>query len=198
MKTIIGITGPSGSGKTTLHAAAEKLGFFVINCDAVVHKLYEKDTTIKLLSSIFGEDILSQGKINRPTLAKKAFADKASTELLNKTVLPIIIEEIKVTIDNSGKDKILLDAPTLFESGADKMCCKTIGVLADRSVRMERIISRDNIEPSSAKNRMSAEKDEEFYLKNCDFVIFNNGSIDELIDSFEKILKDITGGINNG
>lgn len=198
MKTIIGLTGPSGSGKTSLYSSAKDSGFFVINCDEVAHKLYERDSVAELLSSVFGEDILQNGKVDRVALAKKVFAEKSSIELLNKTVLPLIIEEIKVKIDNSAQDKILLDAPTLFESGADKMCCKTVGVLADRSIRLERIILRDGIESEAAQRRISAEKSDDFYIQNCDFVIYNNGSTDELINNFEEVLKNILGGSNNG
>lgn len=197
MKFIIGLTGQSGSGKTTLYEKAIEMGFFVINCDEVVHSLYEKREMAELLAGVFSKEIIKDGKINRAALAQKAFSNKENTMLLNQTVLPVIIEEIKAIIDNSNSEKIMLDAPTLFESGADKLCNATIGVLADKKKRLERIISRDNIESKAADLRLSAEKSNDFYVENCDFVIYNETTIDELKSKFEGLLKSILGGSKN-
>ena len=38
---LIGLTGMSGAGKSTVAALFEKRGFRVIDCDALVHSLYE-------------------------------------------------------------------------------------------------------------------------------------------------------------
>lgn len=197
MKFIIGLTGQSGSGKTTLYEKAIEMGFFVINCDDVVHSLYEKNEVVELLAAVFSNEIVEFGKINRAKLAQKAFSSQENTLLLNQTILPVIIKEIKAIIDNSDSDKIMLDAPTLFESGADKLCNATIGVLADKGKRLERIISRDNIENKAAALRLSAEKSDDFYAENCDFVIYNETTIDELKTKFEGLLKSILGGSKN-
>ena len=85
----------------------------------------------------------------------------------------------------------MLDAPTLFESGLDAKCTATIGVLADRETRLERIKSRDNISEVEALTRINAGKTEDFYKKNADYIIYNNGDPLEFQKEFKDILSKI-------
>lgn len=191
MKFILGLTGQTGAGKSTAAKSATKLGFYVIDCDSVAHRVLETDEVKSALTVAFGENILEGGKINRKKLAAAAFQTSDKTELLNKTVLPFIVKKINALIENSGKEYILLDAPTLFESGADKICNKTLGIIADTDIRFRRIIERDNLTELQALSRINAGKPDDFYIEKCDFVITNNGNETEFINNFEKLLKDI-------
>lgn len=187
---MIGLTGPTGAGKSSLTAVAENLGYKVINCDKSARLAVEKGTDgLKALVKVFGEGILlPDGSLNRKELAKKAFATKENTELLNKTLLPFIVDLIR---DECDKEYILLDAPTLFESGINSECAFTIAVLADEKLRLERIKIRDSLTEEEAKLRISAGQTDDFYKENADFVICNNGDITVFTKEFEDILKEI-------
>ena len=186
MKKIVGLTGPTGSGKSSLTAVCENLGYTVINCDLVAREAVVKGSNgLNALVKAFGEDILdNDGSLNRGALAKKSFSTKENTELLNKTLLPFIVNLITDKIENC--DKVVLDAPTLFESGIDKICTKTIAVLADKNTRLARIMSRDSIDEQSALLRINAGKTDDFYKANADVVLHNNGEKQNLIDDFKK------------
>jgi len=173
-----------------LRRPAEDLGFKVIDCDALARVAVEKDRPGYLaLIDAFGEGILnSDGTINRKALAQKAFSTAQNTELLNKTLLPHIVELIKSEFD---RDRILLDAPTLFESGVNTMCNATVGVLAESEIRLERIMERDGIDKESALLRMNAGKPDGFYQKNADFIICNNGDAESFKNEFSEILNNI-------
>lgn len=185
---IIGLTGPTGAGKSSLKPIAEKLGYKVIDCDKTARQAVKQGTKgLIALVSTFGEDILlSDGSLNRKALAQKAFSTPQNTELLNKTLLPFITE---LVLKECEGDKILLDAPTLFESGLDAKCTATVGVLADRNTRLERIKSRDNISEPQALIRINAGKTDEFYKKNADHIIYNNGDPIEFQREFGVILS---------
>lgn len=187
---MIGLTGPTGAGKSSLTVVAENLGYKVIDCDKTARRAVEKGTDgLKALTKVFGEDILlPDGELNRKALAKKAFATKENTKLLNKTLLPFIVDLIKRECD---EEYILLDAPTLFESGINSECDATIAVLADVNLRLERIKNRDSITEEEAKLRISAGQTDDFYKENADFVICNNGDITVFTKEFEDILKEI-------
>ncbi len=187
---MIGLTGPTGAGKSSLTAVAENLGYKVIDCDKTARQAVKKGTDgLKALTKAFGEDILSSdGNLNRKALAKKAFATKENTGLLNETLLPFIVDLIR---DECDKEYILLDAPTLFESGLNSECASTIAVLADEETRLERICTRDSITEEEARLRINAGKSDEFYKENADFVIYNNGDITVFTREFEDILKEI-------
>ncbi len=187
---IVGLTGPTGAGKSSLSHIAENFGFKVIDCDILARKAVEKGTDgLKALVDAFGEDILSiDGNLNRKALAKKAFCSKENTELLNKTLLPFIIE---LVLNECDKDFILLDAPTLFESGLNEKCACTIAVLAELETRLSRICKRDGISKEAAILRINAGKTDEFYKQNADYVIYNNDDIELLEKEFSDILKTV-------
>ena len=193
MSIVIGLTGPTGSGKSSASRIAEDFGFQVIDCDKTAREATQKGTEgLKALVSVFGEEILlSDGNLNRKALAALAFKDKLSTDLLNKTILPYIAD---LVIKQASGRNTLLDAPTLFESGINKICNKTVAVLADKDIRLKRIIARDNLTLKEAEIRINAGKDEEFFKENADYVLYNNDDENAFLKRFSDILKEITGG----
>ena len=195
MSFILGLTGPTGSGKSSLKTKAEEFGFYVLDCDKTARKAAEKEECKEELRKAFGKDIFDEkGDLIRSLLAEKAFKTKEKTELLNRTIFPFITKLIKEEIKASGRTKILLDAPTLFESGMDSICGAVVAVLADKETRLKRIMSRDKIEKEAALIRLNAGKSDEFYKEKTPYVIYNNGEIDMLYKSFEDILNTIFGG----
>lgn len=190
LKTIIGLTGPTGAGKSSLRKTAEKCGFKVVDCDIIARKAVEKGTDgLKALVDEFGIAILNDDKtLNRKKLAEIAFSSTEKTEILNKTIFPFIIRLVEKEIDSS--DKVLLDAPTLFESGINEMCQKTVAVLAEPKIRLARIMERDFIDEKSALIRMNAGKSDDFYKENADFFLYNNGDFEQMITNFENIIKE--------
>lgn len=194
LKTVIGLTGPTGAGKTSACRVAEDMGYTVINCDKVAREATDDADCLKALSEAFGEDILTaDGRLDRKKLAKKAFISCDKTELLNKTVFPYITRLIEGKIENAETGKILLDAPTLYESGIDGICTAVVAIFADREVRFSRILSRDGIEESAATLRINAGKPDEFYKERANHIIYNNGGEQELAAEFTEILKRIGG-----
>lgn len=193
MRKTIGLTGPTGAGKSLLSSTAERLGFQVINCDLYARKAVEKGSEGLLrLAAVFGEEILNpDDTLNRKALAQKAFSSKENTELLNKMLLPYIVRLVNEGIKG---EKVLLDAPTLFESGIFKQCDFTVAVLADREIRLERITERDSISREDALLRINAGKDDEFYKRKSDYILYNNDDIKRLEAEFEYILNN--GGKN--
>ena len=195
MKNIIGLTGPSGAGKSSLKSVAENFGAAFIDCDKVVHKIFETDSDcIKAVATAFGEDTVENGKINRKVLGAKAFSTKENTELLNETVFPFVTYHILKEIETAKENTMVLDAPTLFESGIDEICSLTIAVLANRESRKDRILKRDNIDETAAELRLSAGQCDEFYLNKATKTIYNNNDVDTLKKEFENFLREFEGG----
>ncbi len=198
MKHIIGMTGPTGAGKSSVADTARTLGFKVIDCDTLARKAVEKGTQgLSAVVRAFGSDILNaDGTLNRKALAKAAFSSNDKTELLNKTLLPFIVELVNGQIGESNL--VLLDAPTLFESGADGICTDTFAVLSDPDIRKSRIMARDGITETEATLRMSAGKSDEFYKAKTANIIYNNGDISQFKANAKALLNNLTGGNKNG
>ena len=190
MSIVLGLTGPTGAGKSSVAAVCETLGIKHIDCDIIARKATEKGQDgLNAVVTVFGEDILNtDGTLNRKALAEKAFKNAESTEHLNKTLLPIIKKMVLKEIDC---EKVLLDAPTLFESGIDEICHKTVAVLSEKEIRLKRIIARDNITTEQALLRINAGKTDDFYKEKCDFVIYNNDDENTFKNDFINLLKEI-------
>lgn len=195
MSLIIGLTGPTGAGKSEASLIFKEYGFFTVDCDKVSKEVTKKNScVIKKLCEVFGQDILcSDNTLDRKRLARIAFSSKENTELLNRTVLPAVCEEIAEII--KGKDKVLLDAPTLFESGLDKICDKTVCVFANEDIRLKRITVRDSIEKQDALLRISAGKTEDFYKSRTDYFFLNNGDFETFKSQLTDVINNINGGI---
>ncbi|MCL2665779.1 MAG: pantetheine-phosphate adenylyltransferase, partial [Defluviitaleaceae bacterium] len=87
----------------------------------------------------------------------------------------------------------VIDAPLLFESGADADCDVTVAVLAEREKRIERITARDGISRERAEARVDAQKKDEYYIKSADHIVNSNG---EGLERAAASLKAKIFGIN--
>lgn len=190
---IIGLTGGTGTGKTSVSRYFESAGYDVIDYDLITREIYKKGSLCLLeIAEHFGSEILtSDGELDRRALGAIVFSDKKSLEKLNSIVYKYIIEYTEDIIENSKDKKLLLDAPTLFEAGLQNKCDKLIGVIAPKELRVERVMQRDNLERERVIDRINSQKDDDFYIKNCDYIINNNGSVSYMEAQVSDIIREI-------
>ncbi|MBQ6718701.1 MAG: dephospho-CoA kinase [Clostridia bacterium] len=190
MSFVIGLTGPTGAGKSTVTAVAESLGFKVVDCDRFARIAVEKGSDgLADIVQVFGGEMLNpDGTLNRAALAKAAFATPENTELLNKTLLPHIVKLINAEIN---QPRVLLDAPTLFESGADSLCDEIVVVLCDKKTRKKRIMERDGIDEAAADLRIKAGKPDEFYVEKSHNIVYNDCELSVFNLKIQKLLNKL-------
>ena len=85
----------------------------------------------------------------------------------------------------------MIDAPLLFESGIDIICDKTVAVVAEKDIRLGRIIIRDDLESDAAMQRMSVQNSADYYKSLADIIIENNGSLSELEELANQVADEI-------
>lgn len=177
---IIGITGQTGAGKSTVcNILSEKFNISVIDADLVAREVTNTAECRSLLKKEFGNDIEINGKLDRRKLAARAFESREKTDRLNQITHPMIIRKMLKTAKDltaDGVDKIIFDAPQLFESGLQSFCDYIVGFVADETIRKSRIMLRDGINEEVAEKRMKAGLSTEFFAQNCDIVIDCDGS----------------------
>jgi len=192
---VIGLTGQSGAGKTTVSQIFSENGFAVINADKVARKVMEKGSScLEKTCAVFGDVKDSDGNLDRKLLASIVFTDMDKKKEYEGIIFPYITEEIEREIsdaEKNGDEYILLDAPTLFESGTDSLCSVIVSVICDREVRLARIISRDGITHQQAENRLNSQHSDDFYILRSDYVIANDGTDDELSEKTRSVIKMI-------
>lgn len=195
---IIGLTGQSGAGKSTVSKAFGCKGVFVVNADSVAHEALKTEKCKESLRAAFGNGIFDEkGEVVRHALAKAAFSSQENTKKLNACTHPVITELTLSTfkeLEAKGEKAVLLDAPTLFESGLDRICSVIVSVISDKNLRAERIMKRDGLTLDEAMLRLNAQHSDEFYTDKSDYVIENNGSEEELLKKADKLCEEILNG----
>ncbi len=195
---VLGLTGPSGAGKGELaRRLRDAHGFAWIDTDAVYHALTSTPSPcLDELKDAFGEGVIKNGALDRPALAAIVFAAGAGDKLLllnsitHKHVLAESAQQIELARQNGARGAIV-DAPLLFEAGADALCTHTAAVLADKDVRLCRIMARDNLSMDAAQKRLNAQKPDAFYREKADFTIYNNGTADALNAQADALAKEL-------
>ncbi|MBE6893852.1 MAG: dephospho-CoA kinase [Ruminococcaceae bacterium] len=196
MANIIGLTGQTGAGKSSVREILQKKGAAVIDADTVAHDITDNNVNcIYDIVNHFSCLVLNEkGKINRKALGKRVFSDKKELLALNKIIFPYILEAIEHEVLGyiaKGAENIVIDGATVIESGCGKMCDVLVSVVAEEETRLTRIIKRDGITKADAERRVSAQKPEEFYTENSDFVIRNDSTPAELERSVNSVLKNM-------
>ena len=192
---VIGLTGQSGSGKTLVSDYLADCGYSVINADLVARAVTIRGSECnKKLYELFPGCVNDELELDRRKLGSIVFADREKLDLLNATIFPYINELIEDEIrqfKSQGSSLVILDAPTLFEAGADKYCDLIISVVSDDNIRQQRIALRDNLDENQIKDRFSSQKKKCFYVKNSDYVLENNSTKEALLSQAKQLMDSI-------
>ncbi|MGN0656216.1 MAG: dephospho-CoA kinase [Ruminiclostridium sp.] len=193
---IVGLTGMSGAGKTTACEAFREAGFAVIDCDRAAREVVEKGRpALKVIVSAFSPEILnSDGTLNRRKFGNIIFSDSEKRQLLNGIIYPYISYTIISEICGflgGGEKHILVDAPTLFESGTDSLCDLVVSVVANEKLCLSRIMFRDSLTDEQAKNRLSSQYPADFYREKSAYCVENTGTQEQLREKILAIAAEI-------
>ena len=193
---VVGLAGPSGAGKSTVGDFLKQGGCSVLNCDSLTRspQVYSPDC-IEELRAAFGEDVAPGGKLYRKELARRAFATQEGRKRLGEITFPRILKQVRQVVESAreaGAPILVLDAPTLFESGLDSICARIVVVTAAREERLSRVMDRDNLSREQAEIRFSAQQDEDFYESRADYVIENSREPGCRLAA-EAVLADLKG-----
>ena len=191
---IIGITGGTGCGKTTALNELERRGALLIDCDAVYHRMLETDRPMLDEIEKYFPGAVVDGKLDRKALGAVVFTDDEALRDLNIITHRHINLEIRRILREhamNGGTLAAIDAIELFSSGLAKRCTATIGVIADREVRIDRIMRRDGISREYAMMRLNAQRPNEYFIQKCSHVLENNGSQEEFIEKCRKTFEEV-------
>lgn len=193
---VIGLTGPSGAGKSYVASLLEQYGLPRIDADAIYHALLAPPSPcLDELTEHFGAQILSpDGTLNRSVLGQIVFHDPAKLASLNEISHRYVMAEIRRRLEQLRRESFraaVIDAPQLFEAGAERDCNIVISVLADTDVRLRRIMQRDGIDQNTALARMNAQKSDTFFRTHSDYVIENNDTPEHIFPEIRRILTEM-------
>lgn len=181
---LIGLTGSIGSGKSAVADIFEKNGIPVLRADQIAKELMTGDgDMIAAITGLFGDEAYRDGELNRAYLAGRIFSDQEKLRRMNAIVHPRTIVEQGVRAQmlfNEGFPVVACEAALIFESGGEGRFDYIVVVDADRDVRLRRAAERDGTGIDEAARRDDAQIPAERKVELADFVIRNNGTLDEL------------------
>jgi dephospho-CoA kinase len=171
----IGITGGIGSGKSMVAKVFEHLGIPVYKADTAAKSLMNEDPALRTaITSLFGPEAYQNGQLNRSYISSLVFNDRAKLDALNAIVHPATIQYGKDWMNRQSAPYVLKEAALIFESGTQDELDYVIGVSAPLSLRIHRVMQRDQITREQVLQRMGNQLDESLKMKLCDFVIVND------------------------
>ena len=190
MRKVIGLTGSIASGKSTVSAKLKELGYYVIDCDDIGHRILKKARVgYYPVVAEFGEEILdSIGHIDRKKLGQIIFNDKSKKEKLNQILHPIIKDLVKKEIDAYYHGLIFLDCPLLFETDFHELCDETVVVYVNMDTQIHRLMARDGITFPEALKKIYAQMSMDEKLELADYVIDNCHSLGDLDWQIKQLL----------
>ncbi len=194
---IVGLTGGVASGKTVVSQVLKEEGVYIIDADQIAKELVQphKPAWNELIRA-FGKEILQEdGSIHRKKLADKVFANPKQRKILNQILHPRIKEEMdRRTKEIGQKDPraiVVMDAPLLVELGEHHEMNKLIVVTTTQTQQIERLKDRDGTNPEEALRILSSQMPVEEKAKLADFVIRNEGSLEETRKRAREVLKEL-------
>lgn len=189
----IGLTGGIGSGKSYIAGVLEKMGYPVYYSDARAKVLTDTHPEIRTgLISRFGDQIYSEGILNRKELAAHIFNSEPDRIFVNQLIHPVVRADFDRWCSAQDSSLVFNEAAILFETGAYQQFDATLLVVAPHDVRIERIITRDRCTVEQAEARIQSQWSDEQKIVRATALVNNDGSaaiLPQLELAIDKILS---------
>ena len=189
---VLGITGGSGSGKSQVCKLLASMGAYIIDADEIGHQITSREDVLREIEVAFGRGVIREdGTLDRKALGEKVFTSKEALETLNIITHKKIYDEIERMLAESNSEIVAIDAAILKTTRIRSLCDFIVAVVAPQNQRVRRIIQRDHLTEESALNRINSQPTDAQYAHGVDFVILNNGNVENLNRRVIEIFQTI-------
>ncbi|NLV98998.1 MAG: dephospho-CoA kinase [Clostridiaceae bacterium] len=190
---VLGITGGIGTGKTTVASIVKAAGIPVLDADKISHELTNNPgPTLDKIFSIFGEELKNEaGTLDREKMADLVFQNKRALDQLENIVHEDVINHIVSELDEAARKKlrvIALDVPIPVKFGFLDRSDLVWVVSCAEEKRIQRLMRR-GLSREDAERRLTVQMTDEEYQSIADYVIDNNGSLEDLYQKVRCQLK---------
>ncbi|MEE0509716.1 MAG: dephospho-CoA kinase [Peptococcaceae bacterium] len=191
---IIGITGGIASGKTAVSDYVKKLGYPVIDADELSREIMEPGSSVlDEVRMTFGEAVFqADGSLNRQALGRFVFSDREARQKLDAITHPAIARLAQKRFSEHQHDALVFFVvPLLYESGMDRYCDTVWLVHVDDTLREKRLMARDKIDVTYARQKMASQMTEIERLAHRPEVIRNDGDLEQLHKQVRVLIKKL-------
>jgi dephospho-CoA kinase len=189
----VGLTGGIGAGKSTVADLFSKRGAVVIRSDELARQVVEPETPgFRQVISRFGNEIVNdKGSIDRAKLAQVVFNDDVALKDLENIVHPLVRERTNQLMGEQTSETIIVnEIPLLLEKKMESLFEFLVIVISNEKNRLERL-SQKGVSEDQAKARMAKQVNDQDRKAAADFLIVNDGNLDQLEADVEKIWQTL-------
>jgi dephospho-CoA kinase len=193
---LVGLTGGIGSGKSTVARLLEKRGAVVFDADLLAREAVEPGTPgHAAVIERFGADVLAPGgELDREALASIVFADPAARRDLEQ-IVPPEVRRLFAEGSEAYRDTdrvVVFSAPLLVETGMHTAFEILVVVSATVATQIERLMRQRGMSEASIRARIDAQAPLEDKAAAADFIVDNEGTLDELESQVERLWTDLS------
>ncbi len=191
---VYGLTGGIGSGKSTVAALLEEYGIPVVSADELSRLVVAKGSDgLAAVVDTFGSELLAAtGELDRRKMATIVFRDPHKRRLLEAILHPRIrerFEQVLAALEQAGHKVCVYEVPLLFEKNLQGDMKAVVLVTAREAVRIARVRLRDDVSEDEVRGRLRAQMDEQDKRSRADYVVENDGDMDDLHREVEFMIS---------
>jgi len=193
---LVGLTGGIASGKRTVAKILQSLGAAIVNADDLAREVVEPGHEAwKEIVAAFGADILqSDQTLDRQKLRTLIFNQPEARKRLESIIHPrvrALAEERIRQYAAAGYPVVIYEVPLLFEGNLQEWLRPVILVACDVETQTARLQNRDHLTAADAEKHIAAQMSLKDKRRLADYVIENNGSLEDLERQTRQILEEL-------
>ncbi|MGE5061195.1 MAG: dephospho-CoA kinase [Betaproteobacteria bacterium] len=193
---LVGLTGGIASGKSTVAKILQSLGAAIVNADDLAREVVEPGHEAwKEIVASFGADILqSDQSLDRQKLRTLIFNQPEARKRLESIIHPrvrALAEERIRQYAAAGYPVVIYEVPLLFEGNLQEWLRPVILVACDVKTQTARLQKRDHLTAADAEKHIAAQMSLKDKRRLADYVIENNGSLEDLERQTRQILEEL-------
>ena len=186
----IGITGGIGSGKSYVCRLLEQRGYAVYDCDSAAKRLIRSSPFIRRrITDLIGPETYFRESgeyiLNKKAVAEFLLKSEDNARAIDRIVHPAVFHDFI----ESGME--WMESAIIYESGIYRLVDRVIVVTAPEELRIQRVMTRDEISREKVLEWMSRQLPQEEVRQRADFEIVNDGLAD-LNRQLDDIIKEIS------
>ena len=189
---VVALTGGIGAGKSTAARYFAELGALVIDADQLARIAIERGSEgFGEVILRFGEEITTNGDIDRRKLAELIFSDSQARTDLEAIIHPRVQALFAEAVEDLSENQILIyEIPILVETGAAEKFDYVITVESDQDLRVSRLLKK-GLYISQIDKRMATQASSQAREAIADSVIRNYGDEDSLLRQVENLWEGV-------
>ena len=193
---LVGLTGGIASGKSTVAKILQQLGAAIVNADVLAREVVEPGQAAwNEIVTAFGRDVLQPDQtLDRQKLRAIIFNKPDARKTLEAIIHPRVraLAEQRIREHGAAGDAVVVyEVPLLFEGNLNEWLRPVILVACDFDIQRQRLEQRDQLDRAAAQKHIDAQMSLEEKRRLADYVIENNGTLEDLERQVREVLAKI-------